>query len=133
MAFDVHSVSSVYLGQDDQGHDHWETQRTEMGELLYRLKYKKDLATVDLIVTLLDGVKGIEKFDLIAPIPPTDRNRPFQPVAELAKALGARRGVRVEAELLKKAPGGGQLKNIEDPAERTRCFGRHCHSVRPRL
>ena len=38
-AYDVHTLDSVYMGADEFGHDHWKTTRSEMGELVYRLKY----------------------------------------------------------------------------------------------
>ena len=38
LAFDVHTLSSTYLGPDEYGHDLWDTTRTEMGQLIYSLK-----------------------------------------------------------------------------------------------
>jgi predicted amidophosphoribosyltransferase len=119
-AFDVHTLASEYLGSDESGYRHWDSTRSEMGELVYKLKYKNDISTLPLIVTLLDKIKGIEQFDLIVPIPPTDTSRPFQPVAEIAIALGERRGVRVLADFLEKTPGTSALKNVIDPGERIR-------------
>ncbi len=43
-AYDVHTLESVYLGVDQYGHDRWENTRSEMGELLYKLKYRGDMA-----------------------------------------------------------------------------------------
>jgi predicted amidophosphoribosyltransferase len=91
-----------------------------MGELVYQLKYRQDKSKLPAIVALLDKMKGIEQFDYIIPIPPTDRARPFQPVKEIALALGAQRGVRVLTDFLAKAQGGQKLKNVTDPAERER-------------
>ena len=34
-AYDVHTLGSTYLGPDEQGRKQYETERTEMGELLY--------------------------------------------------------------------------------------------------
>lgn len=117
-AFDVHTLSSTYLGPDESGHDRYDNTRSEMGELVYQLKYQSDKALLSRIVELLDKITGIELFDAIIPIPPTDKNRAFQPVTEIGLALGARRGVTVRTDVLLKRPGGPQLKNVEDPAER---------------
>ncbi|MGH6632289.1 MAG: hypothetical protein ACREB0_02915, partial [Sphingopyxis sp.] len=95
LAFDLHTISSTHLGVDEFGHDRFENTRSEMGELVYQLKYRYDKASLSKIVSLLDKIKGIEKFDYIAPIPPTNKKRPFQPVELIAHALGERRGVKV--------------------------------------
>ena len=118
LAFDKHTLSSSYLGVDQFGHDRWENTRTEMGELVYQLKYHQDEGTVRRIIDLLDRVKGIEEMDRIVPIPPTLRTRPFQPVRLIAEALGERRRVRVIPDLLEKIPGSPQLKDVEEPRER---------------
>ena len=82
------------------------------------MKYKQDASALPTIITLLDKIKGLEQFDYIIPIPPTDRTRPFQPVTEIARALGQHRGVKVLTDLLAKTAGGQQLKNVDDPEER---------------
>lgn len=126
-AFALHTLSSTYLGVDEFGHDHWDNQRSEMGELVYRLKYRRDRSALTRIVELLDQINGLETFDLFVPIPPTDKARKFQPVAEIAEALGQRRGVAVRAEILQKKPGGEQLKNVGDPVERERLLRESIH------
>lgn len=118
LAFDHHTLSSTYLGVDPFGHDQWDNTRSEMGELVYQLKYQSKSSVVQNIVALLDRIKGIEEMDLIVPIPPTDGTRAFQPVSLIAKALGERRSVEVLLDLLQKKTGGAQLKNVEDAAER---------------
>lgn len=37
---DYHTKGSDFLGYDEYGHPRFHTVRTEVGELLYRLKYK---------------------------------------------------------------------------------------------
>lgn len=118
LAYDVHTLSSTYLGPDEYGHDRWDNTRSEMGQLVYQLKYKNDRSTIPKIVDLITKkIKGIEKFDLIIPIPSTNKNRSYQPVEEIAKELGRRKRVKVRSLLTKKA-GGAELKNIDDARER---------------
>ncbi|MGH6697508.1 ComF family protein [Sphingopyxis sp.] len=117
LAFDLHTISSTHLGVDEFGHDRFENTRSEMGELVYQLKYRYDKASLSKIVSLLDKIKGIEKFDYIAPIPPTNKKRPFQPVELIAHALGERRGVKVVPHLFTN-DGDEELKGISDPVER---------------
>ncbi|MHA0111010.1 hypothetical protein ACXYUI_28320, partial [Klebsiella pneumoniae] len=66
---------------------------------------------------MLDDIKGIEGFDFIIPIPPTNKNRPVQPVELIAEALGARRKVPVAAGALTNS-GSEELKGITDPIAR---------------
>jgi len=79
-AFDVHTLSSTYLGPNEFGHAKYENVRSDMGELVYQLKYRSDKSKLDEIVKLLDKITGIEQFDFLMPIPPTDKARAFQPV-----------------------------------------------------
>jgi competence protein ComFC len=118
VAYDVHSLSSTYVGPDEFGHDRYETTRSEMGELVYRLKYRQDASVLPGIIKLLDSVNGINQFDCIVPIPPTDKSRPWQPVTEIARALGARHNVAMLPDLLEKKPGGRALKDVPDLDER---------------
>lgn len=118
VAFDRHIVSSEYLGEDQFGRNRFENKRSEMGELVYRLKYRRDSTVIPRIVELLDGVRDVEDFDLIVPIPPTVATRTQQPVRMIAEALGKRRGVPVLTDLLSKNPGGKPLKDVEDAAEK---------------
>jgi hypothetical protein len=37
---DVHTISSEFLGYDQNGHPQFETTRSPLGELLYQLKYR---------------------------------------------------------------------------------------------
>lgn len=117
VAFDLHTLESTYLGDDAFGHPHFDNQRSEMGELLYQLKYKQDKSAVNGIVKLLDKIGGVEKFDYIIPVPPTDKNRPYQPVELVASAISEHRGVKLLKNYLVNN-GGQQLKNITDPLAR---------------
>jgi len=104
-AYDIHTLDSVYLGVDEYGHDRWENTRSEMGELLYDLKYHGRSENVEKIVDMLNRYKGIEEMDAIIPVPSTNKNRRIQPVLEIAKELGRRVGVPVTEDLLFKRSG----------------------------
>jgi hypothetical protein len=45
-ALDLHTIGSTFLGTDSFGHDVFDTTRSEIGELLYRLKYGRDQTTL---------------------------------------------------------------------------------------
>jgi len=55
LAFDVHTLSSTYLGVNEYGYNQWESTRCEIGELLYQLKYRADARKVLKIIKLLDN------------------------------------------------------------------------------
>jgi hypothetical protein len=52
---DVHTLGSVYLGDDEFGHPVFETTRSELGNLLYRLKYQSDLGGLPQLVEAVAG------------------------------------------------------------------------------
>jgi len=116
-AFDLHTLASTYLGPDEFGHDRFDNTRSEMGELVYQLKYKRDQSTIPKIIELLTAITGIEKFDFIIPVP-SSRARVFQPVDEIATALGKQRGVPVLIGFLAKESRGNELKNVTDPDQK---------------
>ncbi len=117
-AYDVHTLDSVYMGVDEHGHDSWQTTRSEMGELLYRLKYQGDASVVGQIVDRLGKYKGLETMDAIVPVPSTNKQRKIQPVLAIAKALAKRINVPVLDNILQKQTGGQELKNVDDSQAR---------------
>jgi len=117
LAFDLHTVESTYLGVDEFGHNRFENTRSEIGELLYQLKYRNDKSATSKIIELLKKLTGIDTFDVIIPVPSSKKNRRFQPVDEIAKALGQDRGVDVLVGFLEKKS-GQELKEIDSQEER---------------
>lgn len=117
---DYHTVASKYAADDEHGHPVFETQRTELGELLYRLKYRGDRSGVDLLVEV--AAAFVESWqlglELIVPVPPSRFDRPEQPVAVLADALARRLDIPVDEECLVKAKDLPELKNVADYKER---------------
>jgi len=117
-AFDLHTLSSEYLGQDEYGHDRYNNTRSEMGELVYQLKYQHDSTVINKIVDLLQVIKGLEKMDIIIPIPPSNTNRAEQPVFSIATELGKRFNIDVYIDVLAKSKGSKELKSITNPDDR---------------
>jgi predicted amidophosphoribosyltransferase len=117
IAFDIHTVSSTYLGQDEFGHNIYDTTRSEMGELVYQLKYKHDESVVEEIVNLLLNIKGFDKMNCIVAVPPSNLERTHQPVFSIAIALGAKLNIPVYLDCLVKKS-NQELKNIIDSTQR---------------
>jgi predicted amidophosphoribosyltransferase len=122
---DVHTLDSVYMGVDEYGHDQWDTTRSEMGELVYQLKYHGDRSTISKIVDLLGKYKGLETMDATIPIPSTTKHRAIQPVYAIAHELGKRLDVPVLEDALVKSAGGPPLKNVDDADEREKLLRKH--------
>lgn len=122
LAYDLHTISSVFIGQDEYGHDRYDTTRSEMGELVYQLKYKHDDSVVNKIVSLLHNIKGLEKIYAIIPIPPSNKDRISQPVFSVASKFGKRLNILVYLDFLEKIGKPEELKNIIEPKEREKAL-----------
>lgn len=118
VALDVHTLSSVYLGVNEAGHEIYDTKRSEMGELLYRLKYRGDMAAAkDIIDTASAYLKPHQtKFNLIVPVPPSGI-RSLQPVITVANGIGLALNLPV-IECVTTTRPTTQLKGVIDPEKR---------------
>jgi len=118
---DYHTVSSTYVGDNSYGRPMFDTKRTEIGELLYRLKNRSDYTVIDEIADTAAEFMKLWKHGagLIIPVPPS-RTRVRQPVYVLADALGKRLGIPVESKCIARAKAIPELKNIYDYDERLR-------------
>ncbi len=117
---DYHTISSTPTGDP---YYRFDTKRTELGELLYRLKYQSDRSGFSALVdTAEDFIRKrwqpSPPFDCIAPAPPSVTTRKTQPVVELARELGLRLGIPVSEDAVLKMKATSQMKNIDDWLER---------------
>lgn len=116
-ALDVHSLSSVLLTDG-----RYDTQRTEVGELLHRLKYRFDRQAIEPLALcaarFLVDHPLLPSIAAILPVPPSNTNRPFQPVEEVALRIGHWTNVPCRRDYLVKAKVTAPLKNIDDPSLR---------------
>lgn len=113
-ALDFHTLSSEYIGDDEYGHPQFNNIRSNMGELLYRLKYKSDKTVLRIIVDtaaeFLDSRDWL--VDLIIPVPPSRETRTFQPVIAVAKGISKFLGIRLCTDCVVKIKETQELKNI---------------------
>jgi competence protein ComFC len=104
------------IGYNEFGHPEFDTLRSQLGELVYRLKYKSDKTVIPTVVEALAAfVKawGIG-LDLVVPMPPSKLQRSFQPVIAIASELGNALGIPVDTTSLKKSKSTPQMKDIGD-------------------
>jgi len=119
-ALDFHTLSSELIGYDEYGHELYDTKRSEIGELLYRLKYKSDKSVIRIIVeTALEFLNTKSwPLDLIIPVPPSRETRGFQPVIAVAKGLSNFTGIKLCTDCVVKIKKTQELKGIYEFSKR---------------
>lgn len=119
-ALDIHSTSSVPIADGI-----YNTDRTELGQAFFSFKYRDDVRQIQPIAdTVADFLKSKENewwFKYVSgfvPVPPSNLNRQFQPVWELARAISFKANIRYDEDFLIKIKDTEELKNIKDQAAR---------------
>ena len=119
-ALHKHTLSSIYVGDDEYGHPRFDTTRSEPGEALYQLKYRGDWEQAKpLAAQAVYTAPVFGKIGLIVPMP-ASTVRVRQPVDEIAEELGRLTDTPVFATLVVKAlvpQGNVQLKNMHSREE----------------
>jgi competence protein ComFC len=114
---DLHTLTSV---QRPDGS--FDTTRSELGEMLYQLKYRHNRSHVRPIAELTAGfLKKLLVFPYlkgIVPIPPSDLSRTFQPVHLIATEVGKIVDLPAPLDYLIKIRETTPLKNLEDQTSR---------------
>lgn len=115
-ALDIHTIDSTFIGYDEYGHEVFDTKRSEIGDLLYRLKYRSDKPALDDIIDTVENFlknhwKIVGAITAIIPVPPS-RNRTFQPVLRIAKGISSRLKIPFHDNLLVKTKETPELKNV---------------------
>lgn len=116
---DTHTISSRPL--QDGGYD---TDRTEFGELVFQVKYRHERSKIQQIAETaaefikdsftVDGYAVLPYIAAIIPIPPSDINRVFQPVTEIAQEIGRLLNLPVRTDYLMKKKQTVPLKNLSN-------------------
>ncbi len=124
---DYHTLSSTYLGDDEYGHAIFDTKRSEVGELLYRLKYRSDRSAINELVEV--AARFVREWNpgvtILVTVPPS-RMRVEQPVRLIAEGLGASIGIPVDMNGVKRVKETPELKNVYAYDERLRLlYGAH--------
>lgn len=112
---DVHTVSSTMIGYNEFGHPEFDTVRSALGELVYRLKYKWDKGAIPPIIETLAAFVngwGIHP-NAIVPMPPS-KQRSFQPVIEMTEGLAESLKIPPNVTSLKKTKATPQMKDVGD-------------------
>jgi predicted amidophosphoribosyltransferase len=110
-----HTLTSDFVGHDSFGNPQFDTKRSELGELVFRLKNRSDKSTLDSITeTAVQFIQNWNpSFDLIVPVPPS-RKRTYQPVVEIATAISRRLSKPVNTAAVNKIKETPELKDVYD-------------------
>lgn len=119
-ALDVHTTDSVYVGDDSYGHSQYQTTRSEIGELIFRLKYRGEEASIAPLCAAACALVRSRGWpvDMIVGVPPSRPGRRIQPVPLLADAMGKALGVDVCKDCIKKIKSTAELKTIYEYQKR---------------
>ncbi len=111
---DDHISSSEFVGYNEFGHAQFESTRTELGELLYRLKYRSDQSAVlPIAEAASDFVRRWgREIDVIVPAPPS-KSRTVQPLFQIADQVGRLLSLPVDNTSVRKTKGTPELKNVD--------------------
>ena len=115
-----HTLSSTLIGARFERKSAIRHEAERLGELVYRLKNRSDRkALAPIVEAAVEFIKGwAPEVDAIVPVPPS-RKRAYQPVVEIAKAIGRLLSVPVDLAAIVKAKDRPELKNVFDFKERT--------------
>jgi predicted amidophosphoribosyltransferase len=118
LVLDKHTVSSTYLGDDENGRPQFDTVRTDIGEAMFQLKYRNDWSKVDPLADLIvqHGVPEVRPVNVVVPMP-ASHARTRQPVTEIARRVARLLGLPCDEALLSKTA-TPQLKNLNTLAEK---------------
>lgn len=116
-AIDLHTTSSEYLGENEYGHPIYDTKRSEIGEMLYKLKYRHNIDIINDIIKMINPfvstwTKKLD-IDVIVPMPPSNKSREYQPVNIIAEALAGKLNLFYCEDFLRKNS-DVQSKNLDD-------------------
>ena len=125
---DKHTRSSEFVGYNEYGHAQFESTRTELGELVYRLKYRGDQSAVAPIAqAAVDFVREWSPdIDVIVPTPPS-KTRAVQPLFQIADEVGRLLSLPVDKTSVRKTKATPEFKNVDD-AKRLEVLG-GAHSI----
>lgn len=112
-ALDLHTISSVYIGDNEYGHAQFDNKRSKIGELIYNFKYKNDYATLDEIIELalpfLERWLKNKNITTVIPVP-FSKQRKIQPVFLIAEKIAFSLNANYKNNLLVKES-EGESKN----------------------
>lgn len=116
-----HILKSTFLGENEYGYPQFETQRSQLGEAVFQLKYRSDKSKInDISETVCAFIKNKWSdisFDCILPVPPS-KIRVTQPVIEIAKRVSKELEIPLSESDIVKIKATSQLKDLNSYEDR---------------
>ena len=111
-ALHKHTLSSVYLGDDEYGHPRFDNTRSEPGEALYQLKYRGDWNQIAPLAAQIQAtlLPLFGKIGLIIPMPASTTRARQRPVDALEP-------IEITAENARRRPGDERRQRHQHEAE----------------
>lgn len=118
-SLDKHTIRSVFVDIDENGRKIFDTERTDVGEALYQLKYKKDFSQCECIAENINNhiVHLLPSISFIVAMPPS-KIRDKQPVTEIARILSSKMHKPFINGILVKSKSTPQMKDISTRNEK---------------
>jgi len=118
-SLDKHTISSTPIGYNDWRHMQFDTIRPEAGEALFQLKYRSDFTQVSVIASQMHKsfFKYFASANFIIPIP-ASKQRPKQPVTEIARELSRLMKIPCYEKLLIKQTNTPPVKDIANTEDK---------------
>jgi predicted amidophosphoribosyltransferase len=113
---DWHTVASQVIGENEFGHPIFDTQRSEIGELLYRCKYRSDRTALTKMLRVCNDYlirHASGKFEIVLPVPPSHSARIVTRC--IAQGVAAGLGVNYSDTALTTPKNTSALKSVVDP------------------
>ena len=118
-ALDLHTTSSSYVAPGE-----FDTEYTEIGQMLHKLKYQNEKRQIkplaDKLHEFFQDRLATPHVSSIIPVPPSNEDRRFQPVTELANAFGRKLGINVVHDYIQKIKITQTLKSVETKAAKAK-------------
>jgi predicted amidophosphoribosyltransferase len=119
IVLDWHTVASQVIGENEFGQPIFETRRSQLGELLYRFKYRNDRTALSEMLRVCNQYlarRVTGKFEIVVPVPPSNAARIVTKC--IAQGIAAGLGVTYSATALTKVKSTSALKSVIDPEVR---------------
>lgn len=116
---DEHTVRSDFLGYNEQEHAVYDTVRSEVGELVYRLKYQGDQSAVPPLARVVAEFISSKDLpiDVVVPLPPS-KQRSVQPVRSIGASVAKRLDIAYDSRALRKVRVSPELKSMNELKDR---------------
>ena len=124
-SLDKHVLQSTCTGYNQWGYPEFDTTRSEVGESLFQLKFRDDYNQVAHLASQLSNSLApyFESASLVVPMVPS-KQRPRQPVIEIARQVAENLGIRCHEKLLVKTASTPEMKDIDDRDEKVETLAR---------